>query len=91
MVSEDSKTAPPQRIILRFRTSESPTYEEVTTAFFKTLGLPKDKCYFHWQPRDYEHTHVIVDVCGEPENISDVQSLPHSVYRVKKRLGDQDM
>jgi hypothetical protein len=81
----------PQRIILRFRTVNSPSDEDMTKAFFNRFGFTSDQCYFHWQPREYKHTHVVIDVHCGVDSISNFQDLPHRVYRVYKKDGDEAM
>ena len=72
-----------RRVILRFRTSGAPSDAQIIDAFFEHAGLRDWDCFVHWQPREYEHTHVIVDVhCGLECVGIKVNALPHEVYRV---------
>ena len=72
-----------RRVFLRFRTTGAPNDADIISAFYGYVGLRDADCYVHWQPRDYSHTHVIVDVHGGSEcDVPELQTLPHEVYRI---------
>ena len=73
-----------RRVFLRFRTVGAPSDEDIINAFYSKTGLSETDCYFHWQPRKYEHTHTIVDIHhGSPKQVHPRDRLPHEVFAIK--------
>ena len=72
-----------RRVFLRFKTADAPSDADIISAFYGYTGLRDADCYVHWQPREYTHTHIIVDIhSGSDKRITEPQNLPHEVYKI---------
>lgn len=74
----------PQRIFLRFRTTEdAPGDLQIIQDFYTLKGLSDQFCFVHWQSREERHTYVIIDVHWDlHRNVARVQDLPHELYQL---------
>jgi hypothetical protein len=82
-----------KRVFLRLHSSMALNETEILHAFLSTSGysgMESNQHYVHYEPPQYSHFHIIIDIDYAQITDPSLEQLPHEVYKVSFKAGSSE-
>ena len=81
-----------KRVFLRLHSSVASKESEIIQAFLKNSGCAESENlhFIHYEPPQYSHYHIIIDMNYIQVADPDFANLPHEIYKVSFKDGEND-